>query len=210
MATSSETAAIRSRRLHTVKNVEENVKAARQRALEHQKRIESLAKPLNSVSEKLARLDRERDSVAAARDRRIESLQSGLEKKVEKLKADTAAKIEQTKKDTETKLAELHNSQRGSEDALLLEYAEAIVQFSLGGSNADLATVLGVSQKEAKELIASSTAELEKAGITASRSADATTVAKSSASAAEQPAPTTETKDEAQPAPVDAPALASA
>ncbi|WP_072949768.1 hypothetical protein [Rhodococcus koreensis] len=210
MATSSEAAAIRSRRLHTVKNVEENVKAARQRALEHQKRIENLAKPLNAVSEKLARLDRERDAVTAARDRRIESLQSGLEKKIEKLKADTAAKIELAKKDTESKLAELHNSQRGSEDALLLEYAQAVVQFSFGGSNADLATVLGVPQKEAKELIVSSTADLEKAGISASRPADAAPAANSSAPAAEQPAPATEDKDAAQTAPVDAPALASA
>ncbi|MFD9663441.1 hypothetical protein ACFWAY_17725 [Rhodococcus sp. NPDC059968] len=210
MATSSEAAAIRSRRLHTVKNVEENVKAARQRALEHQKLIEKLAKPLNSVSEKLARLDRDRDSVAVQRDRRIESLQSGLEKKIEKLKADTAAKIERAKKDTETKLAELHNSQRESEDALLLEYAQAIVQFSFDGSNADLATVLGVSQKEAKELIASSVAELEKAGITDSRPTDTTTAANSSAPAAEQPAPATEDKDVAPPATVDAPALASA
>ncbi|WP_009475900.1 hypothetical protein [Rhodococcus sp. JVH1] len=210
MATPSETAAIRSRRLHTVKNVEENVKAARQRALERQNRIEELSKPLNSVSEKLARLDRERDSVSAAGDRRIESLKNGLQKKIEKLKADTAAQIEQAKKDSETKLAELHTSQRKSEDALMLEYAQAIVQFSHSGSNADLATVLGISQKKAKELIASSTAELEKAGISTDRPTDTASQANTPAPSAEQPAPATEDEGETEAAPVDAPALASA
>lgn len=209
MATSSETAAIRSRRLHTVKNVEENVKAARQRALEQQKRIEELSKPLNLVSEKLALLDRDGAAVLAAHDRRIESLTSGLEKKIEKLKSDTAAKIEQAKKDTETKLAELHTSQRESEDALLLEYAEAIVQFSRNGSNADLATVLGISQKKAKELIASSTADLEKAGIATAQPTDTAAQANTSAPTGEQPALATEVK-ETEAAPVDAPALASA
>ncbi|MFZ2174947.1 MAG: hypothetical protein WAW17_13130 [Rhodococcus sp. (in: high G+C Gram-positive bacteria)] len=165
MASSSEAAATRSRRLHTVKNVDQNIRAARERALARQKRLENLAKPLHSVSEQLARLDRERESVENVGQRRIETLQSGLEKKIEKLKADTATKIEQAKKDAATKLAELQDSQRGSEDALLLEYAQAIVQFSFGGSNADLATVLGCSQKEAKELIASSTADLKNAGI---------------------------------------------
>lgn len=168
MATSTE-AATRSRRLHTVKNVEQNVKEARQRALAAQQRIENLAKPLNAVSQKLARLERESSTVEAAGDRRIVSLQEALEKKVEKLKADTAAKIEQTKIDTAAKLAELQKTQQGSEDALALEYAEAVVQFSFGGSNADLATALGISQRAAKELIASSTDELEKAGVTAKR-----------------------------------------
>lgn len=170
MASSTE-AATRSRRLHTVKNVQQNVKEARQQALAKQQRIEELAKPLNAVSEKLARLDRESINVEAAGERRIESLQDALEKKIEKLKTETAEKIEQTKKDTAAKLEELQKSQQGSEEALLLEYAQAVLQFSLGGSNADLATVLGVSQKTAKELIASSTADLEKAGIAVTRSA---------------------------------------
>ncbi|KAF0956849.1 hypothetical protein [Rhodococcus sp. T7] len=210
MATSSEAAAIRSRRLHTVKNVDANVKAARQRALEHQKLIEELAKPLNAVSEKLADLDHEGDAVLAAGARRIESLKSGLEKKIEKLKADTAAKIEQTKKDTETKLEELQNSQRESEDALLLEYAQAIVQFSHGGSNADLATVLGITQKKAKELVASSTTELKKAGIAAPQTTETAAAAKTSAPSTKEPEAPAEDKDEAQVAPVDSPALASA
>jgi hypothetical protein len=210
MASSSEAAAARSRRLHTVKNVDQNIRAARERALARQKRLENLAKPLHSVSEQLARLDRERESVEAMGQRRIETLQSGLAKKIEKLKADTAAKIEQAKKDTAAKLGELQDSQRGSEDTLLLKYAQAIVQFSFGGSNADLATVLGVSQKEAKELIATSTDELEKAGVAATRPTETAAAGKSSAPATNEREAAAEDKDDAHPDQADAPALASA
>ena len=209
MASTNE-AATRSRRLHTVKNVEQNVKEARQKALAAQQRIENLAKPLNAVSQKLARLERESSSVEAAGERRIESLQESLDKKIEKLKADTAAKIEQTKKDTAAKLAELQKNQQGSEDALALEYAQAVVQFSFGGSNADLATVLGITNKAAKELIASSTEELEKAGISAKQPTESATTA---ADQKEEPAPAgapTADSEAAAEKPADSPTLASA
>ena len=165
MTTSSEAAAARSRRLHTVSNVENNIKLARQRALEQQKRIEELAKPLNAVSEKLAKLDRAQDAVIAASARKVDALRSGLEKKIEKLKADTDAKIAQTKSDTDVQVAQLRDKQRASEEALHIEYAQALVAFAHGGSTSDLATVLGVSQKQARELIASATADLAAAGI---------------------------------------------
>lgn len=174
MATSSDKSTPLSRRLHSVTNVDQNIKAARQKALDHQNLIEKLAQPLNTVSEKLAKLGQEQASVSAAAERRIESLTDGLEKKIEKLKEDTKAKIEQAKIDAKAKIESLQNEQHSSENALMLEYAEAIVQFSFDGSNADLATVLGVSQKEAKDLIASSTAELEKAGVPVVRPANST------------------------------------
>ncbi|MBH5144217.1 MULTISPECIES: hypothetical protein [Rhodococcus erythropolis group] len=209
MASTNE-AATRSRRLHTVKNVEQNVKEARQKALAAQQRIEILAKPLNAVSQKLARLERESSSVEAAGERRIESLQEALDKKIEKLKADTAAKIEQTKKDTAAKLTELQKNQQGSEDALALEYAQAVVQFSFGGSNADLATVLGITNKAAKELIASSTEDLEKAGISAKQPTESAAAA---AAEKEDPAPAGALPADHEAAaekPADSPTLASA
>ncbi|MGW4336612.1 hypothetical protein ACWEK5_27950 [Rhodococcus koreensis] len=209
MGTSSEAAASRSRRLHTVKNVEKNVRAERQKVLDRQKRIEELSKPLNAVSEKLARLDRERDSVIAGGDRRIETLKTNLEAKIEKLKSDTATKIEEAKKETATKLDELHQSQQASEDELLLEYAQAIVQFSANGSPADLATVLGLSQKKAKELIASSTADLEKAGVAVAKSTDAPAATDTAAPEVNDPAPAADNDSPAS-ASVDSPALASA
>lgn len=204
---SSTDAVNRSRRLHTVKNVQQNVREARQKALAQQQRMEELAKPLNAFSDKLARLERATSSVEAAGERRIESLQDGLEKKIEKLKADAAAKIEEAKKETAAKIEELQKSQQDSEDALLLEYAQAIVQFSFGGSNADLATVLGVSNKAAKELIATSTADLEKSGIAVARPAvseDETESAPSAPAAA--PA---DVAADGETKPADSPALAS-
>lgn len=209
MASSTE-ASTRSRRLHAVKNVEQNVKEARQRALATQQRLENLAKPLNAVSQKLARLERDSSSVEAAGERRVESLQEALDKKIEKLKADTAEKIEQTKKDTAAKLAELQRTQQGSEDALALEYAEAVVQFSFGGSNADLATVLGITSKAAKELIASSTDELDKAGVSPKRpaeSAPAATDQKGESTSADSSRAVNESAPEK---PADSPTLASA
>ncbi|WP_072691655.1 hypothetical protein [Rhodococcus marinonascens] len=217
MTSPSEAAAARSRRLHTVKNVDRNVKAARARALEHHKRIEELAKPLNAVSEKLAQLDRQAETVGAAGDRRIESLRSGLGKKIDKLKADTAAKIEQTEQDTETKIEALRTAQRGSEEALLIEHAQAVVAFSDGGSPADLATVLGLSQKQAKDLIDSSKADLDAAGLTPSGAADTSPTENVDAPTA--PATATPTPpaadpanaaDETTPAAVDSAVLASA
>lgn len=169
---SSTEAALRSRRLHTVKNVDKNIREARQRALEQQQRIEALAKPLHAVSAKLTQLDRESGAAETAGQRKIESLQSGLEKKIEKLKADTAAKIEQAKKDTAARLEQVHTSQQESEDALLLEYASAIVQFSNGGSAGDLATVLGISRKAAKELIDTAHADVKGAGIDTAEAAN--------------------------------------
>lgn len=165
MSTSPAKSASLSGRLRIVANVDQNIKAARQKALDHQNLIEKLAKPLNVVSEKLAKLEHAQASVSVAGERKIESLTEGLEKKIAKLKEDTAAKIEQTKAETKAKIEALQSEQSSSENKLMIEYAEAIAQFSLGGSPSDLATVLGVSQKEAKNLIESSKSELDKAGI---------------------------------------------
>ncbi|NRI68797.1 hypothetical protein FEZ60_25075 [Rhodococcus sp. MS16] len=165
MVTSSEKSASLARRLHTLANVDQNIKAARQQAIAHQNMIEKLSEPLNAVSAKLGKLEQSQASVAVAGERKIESLTTGLEKKIEKLKADTTAKIEQTKAETKAKIEALQNDQSSSENALMLEYAEAIVRFSFEGSNSDLGTVLGVGLKEAKNLIESSKSELEKAGI---------------------------------------------
>ncbi len=165
MVTSSEKSSSASRRLRTVANVDENIKAARKKALDHQNMIEKLAEPLYAVSEKLSVLDHAQASVSTASERKIKSLTDGLEKKIEKLKEDTAAKIEQIKIDTKAKIESLQSEQHSAENDLSIEYAEAIVQFSLGGSPADLSTVLGVSVREAKNLIETSKADLEKAGI---------------------------------------------
>lgn len=165
MVTSSDKSSSASRRLRTVANVDENIKAARKKALDHQNMIEKLAEPLHAVSEKLAVLDHAQASVSVAAERKIQSLTDGLEKKIEKLKEDTAAKIEQIKVDAKAKIESLQSEQHSAENDLSIEYAEAIVQFSLGGSPADLSTVLGVSLREAKNLIETSKADLEKAGI---------------------------------------------
>ncbi|MFD4268160.1 hypothetical protein [Rhodococcus sp. NPDC058481] len=164
MSTSSAAAARRSLRLNPT-NVKDNLKKERERFLARQRRLESLAEPLNEVTAKLEKLDHALAARSVAAERKVESLESARDKRIEKIRAEYAAKIEAAKVDAQQAVEDLRTQQSVDESALLLDYAKAIVEFTHEGSAADLGAVLGVSAREAKKIIEQSQTDLAAAGI---------------------------------------------
>ncbi|WP_330766948.1 hypothetical protein [Rhodococcus sp. M8-35] len=153
MATSSKAAARRSLRPHTAPNVRENLRREKERLLARQAELETLAAPINEVAAQLAKIDATVASRAAAAQRKIQQLEKARDKRIEKIRAEFAAKIEAARTDTESIELGLTPQEQAHEEALLLDYARAIVTFGESASAAELASVLGVSTREAKKII---------------------------------------------------------
>ncbi|MFF0284088.1 hypothetical protein ACFYSW_27655 [Rhodococcus aetherivorans] len=153
MATSSKAAARRSLRPHTAPNVRENLRREKERLLARQAELETLAAPINEVAAQLAKIDAILDARAAAAQRRIQHLEKARDKRIEKIRASFAAKIAAARTDAESTELGLTPDEQAHEEALLLDYARAIVTFGEGASAAELASVLGVGTREAKKII---------------------------------------------------------
>lgn len=153
MATSSKAAARRSLRPHTAPNVRENLRREKERLLARQAELETLAAPINEVAAQLSKIDAIVDSRAAAAQRKIEQLEKARDKRIEKIREEFAAKIAAARTDAESTELGLMPEEQAREEALLLDYARAIVTFSEGASPAELASVLGVGTREAKKII---------------------------------------------------------
>lgn len=165
MATSSNAAARRSLRPHTAPNVRENLRRERERLLARQAELEKLAGPINEVAAQLAKLDAIVDSRASAAERKIEQLVKARDKKIEKIREDFAAKIEAAQKEAESADNSLTPEEQAHEDALLIDYARAIVTFSAAASVSELASVLGASARETKRTVEQAKKDLAAAGI---------------------------------------------
>lgn len=152
MATSSKAAARRSLRPHTTPNVRENLRREKERVLARQAELETLAAPINEVAAQLAKIDAIVDSRAAASQRKIQQLEKARDKRIEKIREEFAAKIAAARTDAESTELGLTADEQAHEEALLLDYARAIVTFSEGASAAELASVLGVGIREAKKI----------------------------------------------------------
>ncbi len=165
MATSSNAAARRSLRPHTAPNVRENLRRERERLLARQAELEKLAGPINEVAAQLAKLDAIVDSRSTAAERKIEQLVKARDKKIEKIREEFAAKIEAAQKEAESADGGLTPEEQAQEDALLIDYARAVVMFSADASVTELASVLGVSTREAKRTVEQAKKNLAAAGI---------------------------------------------
>ena len=153
MATSSKAAARRSLRPHTTPNVRENLRREKERVLARQAELETLAAPINEAAAQLAKIDAIVDARAAAAQRKIAQLEKARDKRIEKIRAEFAAKIAAARTDAESTEAGLTPQEQAREEALLLDYARAIVAFSEGASATELASVLGVGTREAKKVL---------------------------------------------------------
>ncbi len=153
MATSSKAAARRSLRPHTTPNVRENLRREKERVLARQAELETLAAPINEAAAQLAKIDAIVDARAAAAQRKIEQLEKVRDKRIEKIRAEFAAKIAAARTDAESTELGLTPQEQEHEEALLLDYARAIVTFSEGASATELASVLGVGTREAKKVL---------------------------------------------------------
>lgn len=163
MATSSSAAARRTLRPHTTTNVRENLRRERERLLARQERLEELAAPINEVAGQLAKLDALHHSKAKAAEKRIEQLEKARDKRLEKIRVEFEAKIDAARVEASQSDDSLTPEDQTREDALLLDYARAIVAFGDAASVADLASVLGVSVREAKKLAGQAKADVQTA-----------------------------------------------
>ena len=163
MASSSKAAPRRSLRPHTAPNVRENLRRERERLLARQAHLEELAAPINEVAGHLAKLDAMRNSKANAAERRIEQLEKARDTKLEKIRADFEAKISAARAEADQAADVLTPEEQAREDALLLDYARAIVAFTNAASAADLASVLGVPAREAKKIAGQAKSDVESA-----------------------------------------------
>ncbi|NCL75601.1 hypothetical protein [Rhodococcus sp. YH1] len=168
MATSSKAAARRSLRPHTTPNVRENLRREKERFLARQAELESLATPIHDAAAQLAKLDAVVESRSAAPQRKIEQLEKARDRRIQKIQAEYAAKIEAVQAEAESAGAHLTPEEQGQESSLLRRYALAIVEFSENASAAELAPLLGVSQREAKMIIEQAKDDLDGSGTAAS------------------------------------------
>ncbi|WP_052033957.1 hypothetical protein [Rhodococcus ruber] len=152
MATSSKAAARRSLRPHTAPNVRENLRREKERLLARQAELETLAAPINEVAAQLAKIDAIVDARVTAAQRKIQQLEKARDKRIEKIRAEFAAKIAAARSEVESTELGLTPEEQAHEEALLLDYARAIVAFGEGASAAELASVLGVGTREAKKI----------------------------------------------------------
>lgn len=168
MATSSKAAARRSLRPHTTPNVRENLRREKERFLARQAELESLAAPIHDAAAKLAKLDAVVESRSAAPQRKIEQLEKARDRRIAKIQQEYAAKIEAVQAEAKSAGTHLTPEEQEQESSLLREYASAIVEFSENASSAELAPLLGVSQREAKMIIEQAKDDLDGSGTTAS------------------------------------------
>ena len=185
MATSSNAAARRSLRPHSAPNVRENLRRERERLLARQAELEKLAGPINEVAAQLAKLDAVVESRSTAAERKIEQLVKARDKKIEKLRQEYEAKIEAAKKEAESTDSSLTAEEQVQEDALLLDYARAIAVFAKDASVAELASVLGVSVREAKKTVEQAKQDLAAAGLVEVPSSTAAAASESGGAASE-------------------------
>lgn len=167
MATSSKAAARRSLRPHTTPNVRENLRRERERVLARQAELESLAAPINDAAAKLAKLDAMLESRAATPQRKIEQLEKARDRRIAKIQQEYAAKIEAVRAEAASAGTHLTSEEQEQESVLLREYASAIVEFSENASPAELAPLLGVNTREAKEIIEQAKDCLDASGVAA-------------------------------------------
>lgn len=160
MSSSSQAAVRRSLRPHTGASVKENLRKAREEAKARQAKLEELASPIHSAIERLDKLDGTVGARASAAERKEKSLIDARDKKIASLIAEYDAKIAELRASTEKDMADARNAQANEEQAALAEYAQAVLAFRDGASVAELATVLGVSTRAVKTLIAEAEATL--------------------------------------------------
>jgi hypothetical protein len=190
MASSSAAAARRSSRLNPT-NVKDNLRRERERLLARQRRLESLAEPLNDVAAKLEKLDHALAARSVAAERKVESLKKARDRRIEKIQAEFEVKIEAAKSDAQRAVEDLRVQQSADESALMLDYSKAIIEFTHKASAADLAAVLGVSTREAKKIVEQSQIDLAAAGIIVDPAGDRlapTTVAAADSDSTGEPA----------------------
>lgn len=187
MATSSNAAARRSLRPHSAPNVRENLRRERERLLARQSELEQLAAPINEVAAQLAKLDAVVESRSTAAERKVEQLVKARDKKIEKLRQEFEAKIEAAKKEADSTDNSLTAEEQAQEDALLLDYARAIAVFAKDASAAELASVLGVSAREAKKTVEQAKQDLAAAGLIEIPSATTAPAAREATAAAPEP-----------------------
>ncbi|MBM4695809.1 hypothetical protein GS434_20135 [Rhodococcus hoagii] len=104
----------------------------------------------------------------------------------EKLRQEYEAKIEAAKKEAEsTDSSSLTAEEQAQEDSLLLDYARAIAVFAKDASVAELASVLGVSVREAKKTVEQAKQDLAAGGLVEVPSSTAAAASESGGAASE-------------------------
>lgn len=159
MTSSSRAASRRSQRLHATQNVRENLRKERERALARQTRLEQLAAPIAAVAAELDKLDAVIASRTRTAERKIEQLIKNRDHKIAAIRADFDTKIEQARTNASATPA-LSPEEQQREEALLLDHARAIIEFTQSGTPRELGSVLGVTTREARHIIDSARIDL--------------------------------------------------
>jgi hypothetical protein len=160
MSSSSQAAVRRSLRPHTGASVKENLRKAREEAKARQAKLEELAAPIHAATERLDKLDGAVGAKASTAERKEKALIEARDKKIAAIIAEYDSKITELRASVGKDMEAARIAQGDEERAALAEYAQAVLAFRDGASAADLATVLGISTRAVKNVIAEAEAAL--------------------------------------------------
>jgi DNA repair exonuclease SbcCD ATPase subunit len=164
MSSSSQASVRRSLRPHTGASVKENLRKAREEAKARQAKLEELASPIHSAIERLDKLDGTVGAKASAAERKEKALREACEKKIVAIRAEYEKKIAELHAATENEMQQARTAQAADEHEALTQYAHTIIDFRDGATVSELATVLGMSVRAVKSIIAEAEQTLAGAG----------------------------------------------